>query len=279
MIVLCDACGRQYDVSGYAPGEKVRCACGTILTVPRQQSLEAAVLHCSSCGGPLEEGADRCPYCGGVVDRDQAKLTLVCPSCFARIPGTARFCSHCGLVLHPQKIEAVSDRALSCPRCAVPLRRRTTDGLDMYECPECCGLWLGNDDFDAVRRKKVAEFEQYPVPREETKARRLEPVLYLKCPECGVLMNRVNFAKRSGVIIDQCREHGVWLDDEELERIARFISEGGLVTASKAQARETSRLAEQRSFMAPMQGSVDTGWQSPDTPVSLFGSLMSALFK
>ena len=24
MIVLCDACGRQYDVSGYAPGEKVR---------------------------------------------------------------------------------------------------------------------------------------------------------------------------------------------------------------------------------------------------------------
>jgi Zn-finger nucleic acid-binding protein len=40
-------------------------------------------------------------------------------------------------------------------------------------------------------------------------------------------MNRSNYRKSSGVILDVCREHGTWLDADELERIAGFILEGG----------------------------------------------------
>jgi len=53
-------------------------------------------------------------------------------------------------------------------------------------------------------------------------------VAYRKCPICGDLMQRKNFGKRSGVIVDWCGEHGVWLDADELESIATFISRGGL---------------------------------------------------
>jgi hypothetical protein len=41
-------------------------------------------------------------------------------------------------------------------------------------------------------------------------------------------MQRKNFGKRSGVIVDWCGAHGTWLDKDELEQIAAFIAEGGL---------------------------------------------------
>jgi hypothetical protein len=41
-------------------------------------------------------------------------------------------------------------------------------------------------------------------------------------------MQRKNFARRSGVIVDWCGKHGTWLDADELEDIASFILSGGL---------------------------------------------------
>jgi Zn-finger nucleic acid-binding protein len=40
-------------------------------------------------------------------------------------------------------------------------------------------------------------------------------------------MQRRNFQKTSGVIVDRCRSHGTWLDADELERIAGFLLSGG----------------------------------------------------
>ena len=41
-------------------------------------------------------------------------------------------------------------------------------------------------------------------------------------------MNRVNFARLSGTIIDVCRGHGTFLDSGELHAIVTFIHGGGL---------------------------------------------------
>ena len=43
--------------------------------------------------------------------------------------------------------------------------------------------------------------------------------------------NRKNFARISGVIIDVCGQHGVWLDAGEMEKIRLFIADGGLERA------------------------------------------------
>ena len=41
-------------------------------------------------------------------------------------------------------------------------------------------------------------------------------------------MSRVNFARCSGILLDVCRPHGTWFDDEELRAIVKFIRAGGL---------------------------------------------------
>lgn len=41
-------------------------------------------------------------------------------------------------------------------------------------------------------------------------------------------MNRLNFGKVSGVIVDVCKPHGTWFDAGELTRVVAFASAGGL---------------------------------------------------
>ena len=50
---------------------------------------------------------------------------------------------------------------------------------------------------------------------------------YRKCPECGVMMNRVAFGYKSGVIVDHCRRHGFWLDEGELRQLQEWKKAGG----------------------------------------------------
>src|SRR5258705_13880277 len=60
-------------------------------------------------------------------------------------------------------------------------------------------------------------------------------------------MNRINFARCSGVIVDVCKGHGTWFDRDELSRIVEFIRGGGLEAArdkEKAQLEEARRELE-----------------------------------
>ena len=249
-IVDCKVCGCQFRLEGYAPGAKVRCRCGHLLEVPHQAPKELPILHCSSCGGPISRGASSCDYCGGHVDRDGAKFTLVCPNCFARLPEASRFCVSCAHPIKPQTLSMGEEVQRRCPRCEVHLHTRKLDGITVEECPDCSGMWLSTDAFREVSTKKVEEFAENPLPRKAPEARKLDPVVYLKCPVCERLMNRKNYGRRSGVIIDECYEHGLWLDDDELERIARFIAEGGLQQARKFEAEEAKRQAQRARSMA-----------------------------
>jgi Zn-finger nucleic acid-binding protein len=91
-------------------------------------------------------------------------------------------------------------------------------------------------------------------PQGTTPASRLDPErsgtgsgesLYRKCPVCETVMNRRNFGKRSGVIVDTCREHGHWFDAHELDRILRWIRQGGEETVRRRaqdEARHRERL-------------------------------------
>ena len=56
-------------------------------------------------------------------------------------------------------------------------------------------------------------------------------------------MNRINFAKCSGVIVDVCKGHGTWFDKQELTRIIEFIREGGLEASRQ---REKAHIEEER---------------------------------
>ncbi len=77
---------------------------------------------------------------------------------------------------------------------------------------------------------------QLPAPKTEA-----VPHGYIPCPDCEKLMNPGNFARRSGIIIDTCKAHGVWFDAGELPQIVEFIRSGGL---------EKARLREREDFEA-----------------------------
>jgi hypothetical protein len=40
-------------------------------------------------------------------------------------------------------------------------------------------------------------------------------------------MNRRQYAPGSGVIVDVCRDHGIWFDDEELSQLMDWFGRGG----------------------------------------------------
>jgi Zn-finger nucleic acid-binding protein len=89
-----------------------------------------------------------------------------------------------------------------------------------------------------------------PAPPEDFK------VHYLKCPACGDLMNRTNYAHESGVIINTCRKHGVWFDHDGLRRVIEFIRNGGLQRARSREAEDAERevaLAKQATYFEGVQ--------------------------
>jgi len=67
-------------------------------------------------------------------------------------------------------------------------------------------------------------------------------------------MNRMNFARCSGVIVDVCKGHGTWFDRDELSRIVEFISDGGL---NASRAKEKIEIAEERERLRQEQRAVD----------------------
>jgi hypothetical protein len=56
------------------------------------------------------------------------------------------------------------------------------------------------------------------------------------------MMNRHNFGRASGVVLDVCRPHGTFFDRAELHGVVRFIRGGGL---ERARERQLERLAEE----------------------------------
>jgi Zn-finger nucleic acid-binding protein len=84
---------------------------------------------------------------------------------------------------------------------------------------------------------------------EESPADALE-IRYVPCPDCGALMNRKAYGAKAGVVIDTCREHGVWLDGGELRRLAKWARAGGLAHERDVE-RERERLQERAANEVP----------------------------
>jgi Zn-finger nucleic acid-binding protein len=142
-----------------------------------------------------------------------------------------RHCPACGALLQREKEpDAVTE--LTCPRCSGALEPLRIGATPVLECARCDGLWLDNPTFRGLRDaldRQAAVLASGVAPRYRLGGgASVLPVRYLRCPVCDALMDRVNFAHRSGVLIDVCREHGTWFDEGELHRVVEFISEGGM---------------------------------------------------
>jgi Zn-finger nucleic acid-binding protein/ribosomal protein L40E len=232
-LVACPACHAQFDVTDVVE-PSIRCHCGATVDNVSHTAVESRIQRCGSCGASLPPDGDQCQFCGSVVVRDERRLSLICPECFARNTEESRFCTGCGIEFRPQAVEAASHQ-LDCPCCETGMAVRGVGGIRIFECAQCNGLWVPGENFDALIERSIAARRADPSSGLSLAARRHDrrsafsgTIEYRRCPVCDAQMLRKNFGRRSGVIVDWCREHGTWLDADELEDIASFIVRGGL---------------------------------------------------
>jgi Zn-finger nucleic acid-binding protein len=198
------------------------------------------------CGAATATDAPRCDHCGARL------ATVACPSCFGMMFVGQQFCPHCGAKADRQDSPAPAPPE-PCPRCKANLDAVVIGGSNLRECPKCEGIWT---DAETLRQICANREQQAAVLGMATHLPTNDGVgiekqiRYLPCPVCGELMNRVNFANFSNVIVDVCRQHGTWFDRDELRRIVEFIRDGGL---DKARAREMANLEEDRRMAAASQ--------------------------
>ena len=102
------------------------------------------------------------------------------------------------------------------------------------ECDTCEGLWLDTDVFQLIcadREHQAVVLGDAFAPDHKPRLAQEKQIRYIPCPHCKQLMNRVNFAKCSDVIVDVCKAHGTWFDCDELRQIVEFLRGGGMEVA------------------------------------------------
>jgi len=142
----------------------------------------------------------------------------------------SKHCPHCGAAAAQATAAELS--VLKCPRCKIDMASITLGAMAMRECERCVGLWVEVAAFEKI----CADGEQQsavlgaasPAPAHQLPSGDPDKIRYVPCPQCGQLMNRINFARCSGLIVDVCKGHGTWFDRDELSGIVQFIRGGGL---------------------------------------------------
>jgi Zn-finger nucleic acid-binding protein len=140
----------------------------------------------------------------------------------------------------------------------------------LMECGQCQATWVDSKTFDEICADQTAQAEvlsRYSAPQSD-----VAEVHYRRCVACGKMMNRLNFARLSGTIIDVCKGHGAFLDAGELHAIVAFIRQGGLDRARQRQIDELKEEEERiRALQAHREGNADVRfemrtrtWSGPD---------------
>lgn len=265
-LVQCQKCDRQYDSGRRQVGARFYCFCGEVLVVRDfTENVEAKSIKCSNCGSARKGKELTCSFCGDDFTIHERDMHTVCPKCTARVSDRAKFCSRCGSAISAELAGGEESEA-KCPSCSShpPLvnRQIAASKISFMECSLCAGMWMARAQFqDIIEKSRQGETplvmqEQFPktfVIREDVEAGGVTETTrkraYINCPECQGTMLRKNFSEQSGVIVDFCRDHGFWLDANELAEILAFIKSGGMKKAEEDRVKNQARPVEKKSHL------------------------------
>lgn len=228
---------------------------------------KARVIYCPSCGAASEvpAGPDPkpCAHCRSMLH------PLRCPWCFAWGFAEAKDCPACGAKAPP------ASGPLACPSCRVPLSARVRDQVRLSGCPACGGVWADPVSFKRLceDRKAQTAYLGEGVSSPKTHDPSAHGIVYRPCAECGEMMNRINFAGSSGVVLDACKPHGVWFDAQELSRIVAFIRAGGLDASREKELRRLEEELQRLRRGVPAPAALSADFRTED---ALAGPLASA---
>lgn len=223
---------------------------------------------CRYCSAPMRANNQNCEYCGVRNDVD--------------LHGRLAF----------NLVRSESDRV--CPNCERPMQ--TIDlkiGGKFYieRCESCHGLFFDRGEIEDVLEHGVSHDHEINrqlienVSKDRYQADR--QVRYRKCPVCRDFMARRNFGHLSGVVVDRCNQHGVWLDQGELIHLLEWKKAGGQILHEKresrrqaTEARQSGRAGATISSSSSRSGSrLESAHSRPPDLEDLVGDALSSLVK
>ena len=114
---------------------------------------------------------------------------------------------------------------MDCPRCNLALKAQKYEGIDVDTCTACYGYWLDTGELEAITSKKGYKWgksEKEDILHEIAKVNAQGKAKVdedAACPKCQGKMEKVSFGGKSGITIDRCAAHGVWLDSKEMKQV------------------------------------------------------------
>lgn len=190
-----------------------------------------------------------------------------CSNCSAPLPANSIICEYCKTRndtdlkgLHHYTTHAIESSRI-CPRCSISLRTidLKINGTFLIErCDRCLGLFFDPAELEALLEATVSNVFDINRSRLDDINSHMNPAKiafsYIKCPVCSNIMNRVNFGTKSGVVVNRCRDHGVWLDGGDLRHLFEWMKAGGKLLGQERedqQRKEAEREKEREKRIAP----------------------------
>lgn len=190
----------------------------------------------------------------------QCDPPLECRCCAAPLPPAAAVCGYCGSP-NPLELGGVHRYTIRrppslrhCPRCRKPLK--TLDLIDMGDnffierCEDCQGFFADHGEVEALLNHTTGDAIRVDHDRlldlNQNAYLAGEKVTYIKCPVCSEVMNRRDFGVDSGVVVDSCRHHGLWVDGGEFRRLLEWRRAGGQLHHEAVMAERQKRREERQ---------------------------------
>lgn len=165
---------------------------------------------------------------------------MTCVFCGAPMPATGLVCDYCGK-RNPLNLTALqsikpaeSDQhsRLHCPMCETEMARidvGIAEPILIHRCAQCDGIFIDEEHLQKVIKHHTGVLQvvdqsmlrfilDHPRYDSDANAR------YKACPVCQHPMRKLTYAAVSGVQIDKCTEHGIWLDSGELQQLFEWRS-------------------------------------------------------
>lgn len=183
-----------------------------------------------------------------------------------------------------------ADASMACPQCTTPLdviEFETEPRLRIERCTTCHGMFFNPGEIEATldaQTNPLVWLDPVQIQQIADDFGQRREIFYQKCPVCGDRMSHINFGGSSGVVIDRCGTHGVWLEGGKLRRLTEWWRVGGKLIYQQNGADRAKKLygspAGSRPISFPERPAQGT-WGVPDLslhPTILIDIIASAAF-
>ena len=152
-----------------------------------------------------------------------------------------------------------------CPKCTKPLEEKHYEGVEIDICNTCLGVWLDVGEITHIIETEEESFTSELIGKTVSNTFAGIPCEekdnVVECPRCHKAMKSVNYNYSSGILIDTCSVHGVWLDHGELEKI-QIVQEDWKKKSLASSAEIHNLLEETKNNM---------NYKDPSVGISSFG--------